>query len=274
MPVLTELQIVNMALGQVGEPKVSAISDQSDKSLQELADLARDATLGMHDWKFARKRARVFAAGILDASAKTITFADADPDTIADNGNGFITSGAEDDDIVKISNSSSNNNAYKIATVAAGLLTLEAFEEVTAEVLINDADLKLYFGPASKWDFKYAKPDGFLRLLGINDYKSNEDKWDIEGDFIVTNDLDTNDQITIRYIKSITDESLWTDLFTQVFMWKLSAMLVRPFEKDIKNEIALDAKARQVLLDGLASMAGEGKQLDERDDTSWEKAGR
>ncbi len=273
MPVLTELQIVQMAVAEVGS-SIEKISDKSDINLQQLSDLARDATLGMHDWKFARKRARVSAAGILDASAKTITFADANPDTIADNGSGFITSGAEDDDIVKISNSSSNNNRYKINTVAAGLLTLQTFEEVTAEVLTNDADLKLYFSPASKWDYKYAKPDGFLRLLSINEYKSNEDRWDLEGNFIVTNDIDLNDQITIRYIKSITDESVWTDLFTQVFMWTLASMLVRPLEKDIKNEVALNLKARQVLLDGLASMAGETPLSDEREDTGWQKAGR
>lgn len=272
MPVFTELQIVQMAVTQVGST-IDAISDKDDINLQELSDLSRDATLGMYDWKFARKRARVSAAGILDASAKTITFVDSDPDTITDSGNGFLTAGAEDGDIVSSVETSDNDTAYKIADAAAGTLTLESYEEVTAETLTNDSDLKLYFKPASKWGYKYAKPDGFLRLLSINEYKSNEDKWDIEGDFIVTNDIDTNDQITMRYIKSVTDESLWPDLFVDVFIYVLASKLVRPLEKDLKREVALNAKARQVLLDGLTSMADEGKQLDERDDTSWQKAG-
>lgn len=268
----TELQTVQMAVAEVGS-SIEAISDKSDINLQQLSDLSRDATLGMHDWKFARKRTRLSAAGILDASGKTITFADADPDTIADNGSGFITAGFESGGRVKPINTSDNNTVYKIKTAIAALLTLETFEEVTAEVLTSDSDLKLYALPTSGWDYKYKKPSGFLYLLGINDYKSNENRWDIEGDYIVTNDIDTNDQIAVRYIESVTDESLWTDLFVNVFIYVLAAKLVRPLQKDLKNEVALELKARQVLLDGLASMAGEGKQLDERDDTSWQKAG-
>jgi hypothetical protein len=62
-----------------------------------------------------------------------IAFVDSDPDTITDTGSGFVTAGFEDGDIITVTGTTNNNDSFLVATVAAGTLTLDAGEAVTAE---------------------------------------------------------------------------------------------------------------------------------------------
>jgi hypothetical protein len=66
----------------------------------------------------------------------TIAAADSDPDTFTDSASGFVTAGFEAGDWVKVSGftESANNGHFRIATVAAGTLTLESTDTLTAEV--------------------------------------------------------------------------------------------------------------------------------------------
>ena len=66
----------------------------------------------------------------------TIAFVDGDPDTITDSGSGFVTAGfvAGMPIIVSGAGESGNNTTFhNIATVAAGTITLQAADELTAE---------------------------------------------------------------------------------------------------------------------------------------------
>lgn len=69
-------------------------------------------------------------------NAITISFADTDPDTILDSGNGFVTAGFKAGDLITVSGSTSNDGNYTIDTggVAAGVLTLIGGDSLTAEV--------------------------------------------------------------------------------------------------------------------------------------------
>lgn len=62
-----------------------------------------------------------------------IAFVDSDPDTITDSGDGFETAGFEAGDYVTVSGSTNNDGTYLVGTVAAGTLTLDAGESLTAE---------------------------------------------------------------------------------------------------------------------------------------------
>lgn len=66
--------------------------------------------------------------------AKTISFADADPDTIDDSGNGLVNAGFIAGGYVQVSGSTSNDGIYLVDTVAAGTLTLAEAETLTTEV--------------------------------------------------------------------------------------------------------------------------------------------
>lgn len=63
----------------------------------------------------------------------TIAFANSNPDTITDSGNGFVTAGFKRGQTITVTGSVSNNNTFTIASVAAGTLTLIASDSLTAE---------------------------------------------------------------------------------------------------------------------------------------------
>ncbi len=71
-------------------------------------------------------------------SAATIAFIAATPSVpaqITDTGNGFLTAGFENRDSIRISGSASNDGVYDVQNVAAGTITLEPSESLTAEAL-------------------------------------------------------------------------------------------------------------------------------------------
>ena len=63
--------------------------------------------------------------------AKTIAFVDSNPDTITDSGSGFGSFSNGDE--ITVYNSSSNDGDYTVNTAAAGTLTLDAGDTLTAE---------------------------------------------------------------------------------------------------------------------------------------------
>ncbi|KKN27533.1 hypothetical protein LCGC14_0863690 [marine sediment metagenome] len=267
---MTELQIINMALVEAGESPITAIAELSKKHIQNIYDQTRDELLSSYPWPFALKRVRLTAAGILDCSTITITFADADPDTIADSGTAFVTSGFEADDLAGVVGSENNNKNYKINTAAAGTLTLETAEEVTAETLVNDTDLKLYAKPAYNWGYKYAIPSDSLRVYSVEENtneSSGNPTWDTEGDYMVTDAIDEYDQVRIAYIKQITDSTKFSTIFITVLTLKLATKLTD--DKTLRDR--LEVKSTDTLLDVFSINAGTGNPDTTRKDTSWQK---
>ena len=75
------------------------------------------------------------AAPVTITGSSTLTFAENTPsaDTIADSGNGFVTAGFKPDMIITVTNTSSNDGAYVIDTVTAGLITLILSDDLADE---------------------------------------------------------------------------------------------------------------------------------------------
>ena len=163
----SDIAVANRAMAMIGQDLIISAMTENAK-LNAVYTSERDTVLAMHPWNFALKRDRVTAAGILNCSSKIITFADNDPDTITDDGSGFVSAGFEGGDIANIAGSAQNEATYNVDSVVAGTLTLESSEEVTAEVLTNDADLKLY-ALTSDGRFKFAKPSDCLRVHKVNE---------------------------------------------------------------------------------------------------------
>lgn len=266
----TEVEICNMAFFELGESQITALSDMT--GLEAVLDNTRDELLGLYPWPFAMKRTRLTAAGLLDCSAKTITFVvNSGADTVTDSGSGFVTGKFIDKEIVGVVDSGSNNYDYKINSVLAGTITLEAFEDVVAEVLTNDTDLKLYARPASGWSYKYAKPSDAIAILEVSGHKvgsMREKVFDIENDYIVTDELDENDQIDISYTQQITDPTKFSLLFQQVLVLKLAAKLSIPKTNSMPIREGLEARAKAKMLDNMA--ASEGSRNEERENSSWQ----
>lgn len=271
---MSELNIYNDALIEIGADVVSATTDRPD-DLERIYSTKLDQTLAEFPWQFAKKRTRITAAGLLDCSAKVITFADADPDTIADDGSEFLDKGFLAGDIAAVSGSGSNDFDYGVKTAVAGTLTLETAETVVAEVLTNDSDLKIYARPASRWSYKYAKPSGLITPLAINEINMmNQKEWADEGAYLVTNMIDSNDQIDLLYIEQVTDTAKWNPWFRRILVLNLAQGLA----VTIKESISIKEYRNKLLdkrkLDAFAAMTGIGTEDETPGDSEWLTAGR
>lgn len=267
---LTDIDIANMALtNKLGSAKVNALADRDDINLTNVYNQVRDEVLQLYPWQFALKRTRLTAKGLLNCSARTITFVNSNPDTIIDSGSGFVTAGFEAGDIVVVGGSSSNDGKYGIASVATGTLTLETYEEVTAEILVNDTDLKLYAKPSNIWNYKYSKPSDCLDIIAVEETTIyNQPNWDVEGDYIVTDEISEDDQIAIEYIKHPTK---FTSPFVTCFTLKLAAELAIPITNDKTLKDSLLTEFHRTFFDYAAKSAGRSHADEARPETSWEK---
>lgn len=79
----------------------------------------------------------------------TIAFADNDPDEITDSRSNFVNAGFEAGMSVTVSGSTDNDDTYLIDTVAAGTLTLDAGEALTAEAAGDTVTLTATTGAIS-----------------------------------------------------------------------------------------------------------------------------
>lgn len=73
------------------------------------------------------------ATEVTAAGGRTLTFADADPDTITASSGSFVSDGYKAGMNIVVAGSSSNNGTFLIATVAATVITLDAAETLAAE---------------------------------------------------------------------------------------------------------------------------------------------
>jgi len=281
---MADIDIGNRALVLIGETAdvpLQALSDRpNDLALVYTPELK--SVLSMAPWNFAMKRTRLTAAGFMDNSSRVVTITGntaPTADTIVIDTGSLLTAGFLDGDRVGISGSGSNDGSYGITTAVALTLTLETFTALSSETLTNDADLKLFAQPAYRWRYKYEQPSDAVKVWAVNEKSVwNQPDWGKEGKFVVTDQIDSNDQINISYIQLVTDTDLMGDFFKECFAIKLASVLAMVVKEDLdmqkKFEKHLDFKIKQAFREN----AGEGN-LDEANDehrapTPWEAAGR
>jgi len=72
-----------------------------------------------------------------------------------------------------------------------------------------------------EYDYEYSLPSGCLRVWKL----FSGSKFVVEGNKLLTNDLETDDSVIIQYIKQITDISLYTSEFCICFAFELAIEL-------------------------------------------------
>lgn len=87
----------------------------------------------------------------IDASGNTITFADADPDTIT-RASGDWTTHFKTGQTIVVSGSGSNDGTYTIASLTSTVITLDAGDELAAES--NTTDTILFTANVTDYDFE------------------------------------------------------------------------------------------------------------------------
>jgi hypothetical protein len=81
--------------------------------------------------------------------------------------------------------------------------------------------------PDFEWDYQFKLPNDFLAMKSIyEDRYSNENlrSYALEGKMLLTNE----DEMSIRYIKKVTDVTEFDPLFVEVLVLQLALKLVGP----------------------------------------------
>lgn len=101
--------------------------------------------------------------------------------------------------------------------------------------------------PIFGWDYQYALPADFIRLVEYNGL----DAWQTEDDFQIANGpsgglvlLSDDNTASVVYIKRITDANLFDTLFTEAFTLRLAQRICTKLTKDdaIKDKLARESK--------------------------------
>lgn len=146
--------------------------------------------------------------------ATTISFADTDPDTILDSGNGFILAGFQDGGTITVSGSTFNDGTYLIDTVTAGVITLDAGEALTAEAA-GDTVTILQAAPGrqllgfTNWESEFTQEalestafdstNGFREYVpGLKGFSLSAESWFSQGSVVMT-------ETTIAFVDSNPD---------------------------------------------------------------------
>ena len=210
-----KLVIANGALLRLGASKINALDEQTDsaRACSQWIDPVRREALRAHPWNFALKRKKLngFPQATLTPAAVSgtnITFTASAP--VFD---------AEDVDYILVG--------------APGTARITAFDDTThvrADIEANFPNtspiaVELWrIAPAFGWDFRYAKPSDYLRVIEVESiggltnsqgfagwswwqHRDNSpEPVKVEGQFIVTN---VSQKMFIAYTRDIENPELW-----------------------------------------------------------------
>lgn len=124
------LELVNRILRRISQTEITDISTANGHAeiIGNLYNEAQNELFTETNW-YSLYTMRTFQT--VTYTASTISFSDSDPDTIDDSASGFGSFEANME--VLVSGSGSNDGVYKIDTAAAGSLTLQSADSLTAE---------------------------------------------------------------------------------------------------------------------------------------------
>lgn len=95
--------------------------------------------------------------------------------------------------------------------------------------------------PAFGYAYRYAKPSGCLKVLGIGNVDEKQNNYAVEGQWIIS-DEDYEDGMEVRYIQRITDVAQYTPEFVLMFAKHLAAYTAMEVTQDAgKAKLFMDA---------------------------------
>jgi hypothetical protein len=130
MAKLSYLELTNRVLKRISQSVITDVASAEGKSLivTELINEAQNELWTQANW-YSLYKTRKWST--VTYTAATITFNDANPDTITDSASGF--GDFQDGQQILVSGSSSNDGTYTVSTAVAGTLTLQSADTLTAE---------------------------------------------------------------------------------------------------------------------------------------------
>lgn len=118
---------------------------------------------------------------------------------------------------------------------------------MTREYVAVDSDT-----PDLSFTSSYPFPSNCLKVLGIGDVEDKLNDYTVEGNKIYTN-REYNDGLPVRFIKDITDISMWTPEAVIGFSWFLAEQVSMEITQNaqIFEAMAIKAKQEMIFVSGL-----------------------
>lgn len=209
----TDVDIVNNALSKIGQPPITALTDDVERArlANRLFATIRDAVLRDYDWNFALKRAG------LSRATKSVTSITRSSSTATVT---VTTHGYANGDFVKIigADQTEYNGTFQISNVAA-----DTFDYTVTGSPATPATgtITCELAPAFEFTYLFALPADCLRVVKINDTVG---KWKIEG----RNLLADNATMKLLYVRQETDTTKYDASFVEAMAARMAAEMVLP----------------------------------------------
>ena len=124
--------------------------------------------------------------------------------------------------------------------------------------------------PDFEWDYQYPLPNDFLAMRSIYEDRvsdENIDPYELEGKMLLTDET----EMSIRYIKKVTDPTEFDPLFVEVFILKLGLKFISSLaggspklQETLQNELRVIMPAVRALDRQETNTAGRDTWNDER----------
>lgn len=214
------LTVANNALIHLGSKLISALSDSTREALlvNERIGKLRKSLLRMHPWNFATKRKHLTQT-LISASAVGDAFGvewliNSAAHGLATGERVLVDGGDE---------CPSMSGQWYVTVYDADTFSLDdSVYDATESAAFNN-NVTWVKIPVFEWDYQFAVPSGFLRLIKIDGHPEHK----IENGFIFCDD----DTIDIEYIYDVSDDTLMDALFLEAFAlglaWNLAPALTQ-----------------------------------------------
>lgn len=228
----TLLDVANRALVRLGAKKIGSLTETTDSAVACVteADECRKETLRAFPWNFARKRARLdtFPAATLVPSSDALTVGASA--AFSSPAGPFVVGRDEQYRLL-----SQGTGAARILSVTDTQNVIALVETAFTSVAPIAAE-GWRIAPSWEWDFRYAKPSDYVRLVKVQqvsgsvspagilwsywrDLGSEPEPIKIEGQFLVS---EAGPKLDISYTRDESDLDKWDSLAISALAAKLA----------------------------------------------------
>jgi hypothetical protein len=125
--------------------------------------------------------------------------------------------------------------------------------------------------PDSEYDYRYALPDEFLRIVTVHADGTEYTDWVREGQYILTNQVD--DEIDLIYVRRVTVTGLFPPHFIKVLYMMLAYHLAYNIVQNKRHANTLLQELQTLVLPKAIALDEQDKYVQE-ESTAWNDIGR
>lgn len=276
MGAATDVEIVNLALRKIGQKAITDLDDTTDTTAVKVNDVyapLRRKLLRTHFWNFATVPAIL---GHVVDSSKTITGATAtNPVVITSAGHGF-----SDDDVVSIVNVVGmvelNGKKFTVDEATGSTFELQGIDgtDFTAYASAGTVGVVSVVSVAIGFINRYGLPSDYLKMkevlgdpVGFNPIRPIPSRvkpatsgiiYRIESNGTDKELVTDENEMSIKYLASVTDPTKFDDTFVDLFAWLLASDLAYTItqSKSMAVEMKAEYKRELAMAKGLNAQEG------------------